>query len=242
MALVASLIVAGTAIAGGVVSARGQRQTNAQNVALSREQMDWSTGEAYKQRDFEKEMSDTAVVRRIEDLKKAGLNPMLAYNGVADTPSYQLPSYDKAKVENPNIAMGQGIASAGQAVLEAQQTKANTQAARAQARKTDAEAQVVESELPYSAKNAQVKSDTLNRQFVKLGHEVHQIMRDEELKDMDIDELKPLVIEYQKLVNQAELLGLSEKAATSEFFKNVPEAKWVQILKTLVFGSGPIRR
>lgn len=49
--------------------------------------MDFSSREAELQRLYESEMSNTAVQRRMEDLRKAGINPMLAGSLSADTPA-----------------------------------------------------------------------------------------------------------------------------------------------------------
>lgn len=49
----------------------------------------FTAAENQKQRDFEKELASTSYQRAVEDLKRAGLNPVLAYsNGGADSPAF----------------------------------------------------------------------------------------------------------------------------------------------------------
>lgn len=224
-------IAAGAAVVGGMMARQGQKDTNAQNVGLAREQMAW-----------EERMSNTASQRRVKDLREAGLNPMLAYSDAASTPNYQ-----RATVENEELPLAQGINSAANVYVQQRAAQAQIQASNAQARKTDAEASMIEAQVPYSAQNAKVQSDTLRGQFEKLGEDTGKVMM--ETKNLSLDamtkgraaeELQPLIIEYQRLLNQAERLGLSEKAATAEFFKKVPEAKWLQIIKQMVIGGGSL--
>lgn len=77
MALPMIAAALGSAAISGIVGAKGARDRN-----KSQEK------QAQKQMDFQEDMSSTAYQRATEDMRKAGLNPMLAYTqGGASSPS-----------------------------------------------------------------------------------------------------------------------------------------------------------
>lgn len=99
------LIAAGVGLA---ASAFGAHKANKANIRSASDQMD-----------FQERMSDTAYQRGMVDMRKAGLNPMLAYSqGGASAPSGAMaaPSQDVA---------GKGVTSAMNAAQHAQTFQAN---------------------------------------------------------------------------------------------------------------------
>lgn len=110
-------------IAGALGGLFGQSSANKQNIKLAREQMA-----------FQERMSNTAYQRAMADMRKAGLNPILAAKSPASTPGGA-----STRVES---ALGAGVSSG----LAAYNGLKNAQLLSAQARKTNADAARQEAE------------------------------------------------------------------------------------------------
>ena len=85
--------MAGSAI-GGMFGYKGQKDTNVASAQQARQQMD-----------FQERMSNTAVQRRMADLKAAGINPILAGTDGASSPAGQQAPVGNKAASAVNSAM-----------------------------------------------------------------------------------------------------------------------------------------
>ena len=99
---VGAAIAAGSAIYGATQASKSTEDVNSAQVGLSRAQMR-----------FQRRMSNTAVERRMRDLRRSGLNPILAGKYDASSPGGAM-----ATLQNPATAMAAG-ALAGSTVAKA---------------------------------------------------------------------------------------------------------------------------
>lgn len=169
-AMGAALVSAGASIAGDVYASQGAQATNAKDMQMmyaqdsfnarqslankrfqhneAQLQRSWSAKEVASQDAFQQRMADTMMQRRVADLRRARLNPALAYElGGAAAPSGATPTSGTPQgsqasssgiptLQNPNIGFGQ----LGAQVASAAQLKSTINLQDAQANKLNVEA------------------------------------------------------------------------------------------------------
>ncbi len=137
----------GAAAIGGIASYFGAKSQNKANRAIAREQMA-----------FQERMSSTAYQRSMDDMRKAGLNPILAYKqGGASSPGGAgIPAI------NVGEAATRGATSATSVTTQAKQAKAQIALTNTTERKTASEAKIASQNSYINELKTAIEADYLN--------------------------------------------------------------------------------
>lgn len=179
----------------------------------------FSAEEAQKQRDWETEMSNTAMQRQVADMQKAGLNPALMYGGTSSSGA-STPSGASASSVSPSSS---GITDIIGSIMDLALTKAQIQNINADTRTKDItnsnlDAQQKATIASTLASAESTKADTLYRNLlIQYGlpeAEVNKILNDIKVGDSvvsrneaesDLAKANAAFQEVQKKINLTKL-------------------------------------
>jgi len=184
---------------------------------------------ARQQYKYQKRMYKHRYQWQVQDMKKAGINPMLSATQGAPVPgSVQAPAFEGLGSKAVGAYQQAKVVRAQKDNLEADTDLKGTTSAKniADARETVVRTAAMEAQLPYSAKNAEVDSlskdrnfQIMGRQLEKLGYEVGSA----KLNLQQQEKIMPLLVRSQDLINQGMAADLVRKNVYSQLWSLVPD-------------------
>lgn len=176
--LAAAGISAAGSIAGGLLQQSGQADANRQSA-----QYNWDA--MMENQRFQERMSNTAYQRAMNDMRHAGLNPILAYSqGGASSPAGSAAS---TRFENTMEGLGKGVTSAsqmGQRALEMRQMMAQTDQTKTQATMNESSSDLNKANTIRAAQDTITSAADARRKDAETAYTMEQMQNPKALRDL----------------------------------------------------------
>lgn len=158
-AIMPSVISGAAGIVGGLLDYSGQSEANENNLEIARMANASSAEQARKQMEFQERMSSTAWQRGVADMRKAGINPILAASqGGASSPSGAIGSVTTgAPQQNVFSGLGNKLQSSVTGAIDAYRTISEVKNIQAQNAKISADTNLVNAQSLLAAKELENK-------------------------------------------------------------------------------------
>lgn len=181
---------------------------------------------------------------QVKDLKKAGLNPMLAVSqGAPNVPQPQFPDIGEGALKGAAVGVQAQLAKKQAANIEADTVLKGSATALnvASARESSIRAGIAEASLPWAPSLAQATAQgadkaiaVQNKQLEKLGEEIAGLKLDNSQKER----LMPLMVEAQKLINKGLDAELVKKDVWAGIYEIAPDRETVNNILDILSEPG----
>lgn len=196
--------------------------------------------EAQRNRDWQEEMSNTSIQRRMADLKAAGLNPLLAVESAGSGAS--TPSGSQANVEKVDIGQ----------VLNAYMTFKQSKVADAEARRINADAQRIEDDntlfkykeaekvMDMQLKSLNISSEKMRQELMRIesyNGKINYVINTLKAKGIEIDNEQAKIT----LAFMQRDLGLIENGTTAKNYEYITGqvgrfTNWIRSIADMIPG------
>lgn len=163
-------------VGGSLLGYQGQKEANETSIQEAAKNREFNSAEAAKQRAWQEQMRSTGYQTAMQDLKAAGLNPMLAYSqGPAAMPT----GANASSASMPQISNKmQAALSASATAAQIANTHASTEKTKADTAVSAATAKQVEAQTALTTNSSENMKQTISRTMAEIDktkQEVHLV-------------------------------------------------------------------